>query len=70
VYSHILDEGRIRNAQLFEKEFYSKNKPKPDEMAEENVVPEQSEDLAKLIKLLSNPETVAIIKTLLGKNER
>ena len=70
VYSHILDEGRIRNAQLFENEFYSKNKPKPEETTEEKKVPEQAEDLTKLLKLLSNPKTATLLKTLLTTIEK
>lgn len=63
VYSHILDEDRRINAQRFEEEFYSKQNPEE--------VPESREELkadaegqALLLKLLSNPETAALLKSL------
>ena len=66
VYSHILDEGRVRNAQLIEGAFYSQNKPKTGDAADINETSGQRADLAKLIKLLNDPETAALLKTLLG----
>ena len=70
VYSHILDEGRIKNAQLFENAFYSKKKPKAEEAEESKKEAGQPEDLTKLIKLLSNPETAALLRALLGAAEK
>lgn len=67
VYSHILDEGRIKNAQLFEDAFYSRNKLKTESaVPESNHGTEVSAELMKLQKLLSNPETAALLKVLLS----
>ena len=52
VYSHILDNGRQNNAVLFQEAFYEKGAPS-DEIPQD-----------KLAKLLSNPEVVALLKTL------
>lgn len=64
-YSHILDEDRKNNAQLFEQAFYSgagndpaKQEPQPEEAA----APEQ--DTAQLLKLLQNPEMANLLKAL------
>ena len=58
VYSHILDEGRKHNAQLFEKAFYS-------EEAEDNTSPAGgSLDVSALQKLLENPEAAALLAAL------
>lgn len=61
VYSHILDEGRKHNAQLFEKEFYN-----PEAKAEDTPNP-SGIDSAVLQKLLSNPETAAFLAVLAQK---
>lgn len=58
VYSHILDEGRKHNAQLFEKAFYS-------EEAEDDTSPAGgSLDVSALQKLLENPEAAALLAAL------
>jgi Site-specific recombinase XerD len=58
LYSHILDDDRRQNAQLFEEAFYSgKGKANP------SPVPENT-DMDMLLKLLQNPEMAALIKTL------
>lgn len=58
VYSHILDEGRKHNAQLFEKAFYS-------EEAEDNTSPAGgSLDVSALQKLLANPKAAALLAAL------
>lgn len=58
VYSHILDEGRRHNAQLFEKAFYS-------EEAEDDTSPAGgSLDVSALQKLLANPEAAALLAAL------
>ena len=51
-YSHILDDGRQNNAALFQEAFYEKG-TSSDEIPQD-----------KLAKLLSNPEVVALLKTL------
>ena len=63
VYSHILDEGRKHNAQLFEKEFYN-----PEAKTEETPNP-SGIDPAVLQRLLSNPETAAFLAMLAQKME-
>ena len=62
VYSHILDEGRKHNAQLFEKEFYN-----PEAKTEDTPNP-SGIDPAVLQRLLSNPETAAFLAMLAQKN--
>lgn len=58
VYSHILDEGRKHNAQLFEKAFYS-------EETEDDTSPAGgSLDVSALQKLLANPEAAALLAAL------
>lgn len=69
VYSHILDDDRRNNAQLFEKAFYSGTGKDPEEPeAKEKTQPEISADTAAdattLLKLLQNPEMAALLKTL------
>ena len=66
VYSHILDDDRRQNAQLFEDAFYGgkgiEHKPEEAIQSEES----QTADLASLTKLLSNPETADILKQLMA----
>ncbi len=70
VYSHILDEGRTRNAELIEAEFYSgrkkeKQERKPDYLEEKaSETAEEVDDTAVLMKLLQKPEMAAMLKTL------
>ena len=58
LYSHILDDDRRQNAQLFEDAFYSGRNQQPQEPAPD------AADAALLMKLLQNPEMAALIKTL------
>jgi len=58
LYSHILDDDRRQNAQLFEEAFYT---GKPAVTA--SPTPENA-DAAMLMRLLQNPEMAALIKTL------
>ena len=74
VYSHILDDDRRNNAQLFEDAFYSgagkdPTKPEPTETAPQVPVDTiQTEttqsDAEMLLKLLRKPELAALLKTL------
>ncbi len=67
VYSHILDDGRKVNAELFEKEFYSgKGKRKKREAKQET---EQQSDVKTIMKLLGNPESAALLKQLIAAME-
>lgn len=58
LYSHILDDDRRQNAQLFEEAFYSVRGIETQESAPD------AADAALLMKLLQNPEMTALIKTL------
>ncbi len=66
VYSHILDDDRKANAQLFEDAFYSGKGTTPPRQTE--TVQAQpgagSVDAATLLKILTNPETAALLKVL------
>ena len=68
VYSHIMDEGRVRNARLFQEAFYSQEKSGDGvENGVDNCKPSvDTDDLIKLQRLLENPETAAVIKAFLG----
>ena len=70
VYSHILDENRVVNADLFEKAFYS-GKELPDRKVPEAepAIAEQG-DVGTIMKLLSNPESVELLKQLLAAMEK
>ena len=69
-YSHILDDDRKANAELFENAFYSgkvaateEEEAEPEEPAAEAAVP-AGVDPELLMKLLANPEMAALLKTL------
>lgn len=67
VYSHILDDDRRMNAQLFEEEFYSNRNFEGGE-ASDDASPDKGKepaDLAALAKLLTNPETADLLKQLM-----
>ena len=67
VYSHIIDEDRKKNAQLFEEAFYGKKDLDPQLHAQEEerkvAVPEGI-DPGVLAKVLANPETAALPASL------
>ena len=78
VYSHIIDEDRRRNAQLFEEAFYGKKNLTPKIDGGMNVansatlgnrqtleVPEGI-DAELLVKVLANPEMAALLSSLAG----
>lgn len=67
VYSHIIDEDRRRNAELFEEAFYEKKNLDP-KMREETTtqtadVPDDV-DAELLAKVLANPEMKALLASL------
>ena len=70
VYSHIIDEDRCINAQRFEDAFYSQAKaPEPaiqevEEKETGTTTPEN--DTAKILELLKNPETAALLKQIVS----
>lgn len=64
VYSHILDDDRKNNAQLFQDAFYEKKEApeaKPSISLPDGVSPET------LTKMLANPEIVALLGALAKK---
>jgi integrase len=67
VYSHILDEDRKRNAELFEEAFYGKKNLNPqmiDTGAEKMITVPDGVDVETLAKVLANPEMVALLSSL------
>lgn len=65
VYSHILDEDRQKNAELFEKAFYSgKGLPESDEQPDDTADKKPS-DAETLMRLLADPEKANLLKALL-----
>ena len=69
VYSHIIDEDRCINAQRLEEAFYSSKTPDPvedtePETADTAVTESDESDAAKILELLKNPETAALLKQL------
>lgn len=67
VYSHIIDEDRKRNAELFEEAFYGRKNlnPKMDKASDEKAVSlPEGLDAEALGKVLANPEMVALLTSL------
>ncbi len=67
VYSHIIDEDRRRNAELFEEAFYEKKNLDPkmrDETATQTVDVPEDVDAELLAKVLANPEMKALMASL------
>lgn len=66
VYSHILDDDRRKNAELFEEAFYEKNLDPQMHVQQENnnatVADEVDPEL--LAKVLANPEMRALLNSL------
>ena len=75
VYSHILDEDRKKNAQLFEEAFYKKKNLDPqlhDTQDGKMLSVPDGVDAELLAKVLTNPEMVALLTSLaktMKKNE-
>lgn len=66
VYSHIIDEDRRRNAQLFEEAFYGRKNLNPKMHEEERKTVELPADVDPelLAKVLTNPEMKALLVSL------
>lgn len=68
VYSHIIDEDRCLNAQKLEAAFYgTKENPEPAPLPKPQTaseVAEEDPDTLKILQLLQNPETAALLKQL------
>ena len=68
VYSHILDEGRRNNARLFEDAFYKGKGADPGvKSTDADIDAADGVDAELISKLLSNPETVQLLKALTKK---
>ena len=67
-YSHILDESRRNNVQLFEQAFYGGKGvqivPEPQDKAVEEQVQQAGLNSEVLLKIFSNPDMVAMLKML------
>ena len=67
VYSHILDDDRKKNAELFEEAFYEKKNLDPQmhpNTAQNTVAVPEGIDAELLAKVLSNPEMAALLSSL------
>ncbi len=67
VYSHILDDDRKKNAELFEEAFYEKKDLDPQmhpNTAQNTVAVPEGVDAELLAKVLSNPEMAALLSSL------
>ena len=64
VYSHIIDEDRMMNAQRFEETFYSPKKEDEGKEQAKAADSAQESDQELLMKLLAKPEMAALLKTL------
>lgn len=67
VYSHIIDEDRRRNAELFEEAFYEKKNLDPkmrEETTTQTVDVPDDVDAELLAKILANPEMKALLASL------
>lgn len=67
VYSHIIDDDRRRNAELFENAFYGKKNLDPsihEETQQGTIQVPDNVDPELLEKLLSNPEMLALLSSL------
>ena len=69
-YSHILDENRRINAELIEKAFYAGKGSEPDipsdckKTDEESTDEQETLDPTKLVKILSNPDVLNMLKVI------
>ena len=64
VYSHILDDDRQHNAELFEETFYSGKTEDKKGAAPGGVG--QSSDMEAIMRILKNPEAAKLLKSLLS----
>ena len=70
VYSHILDDDRRKNAELFEKAFYEKKELEPDihqKMPENTMQVPEGVDPELLGKVLADPEMTALLAAMASK---
>ena len=69
VYSHILDDDRKHNAELFEEAFYSGKGSEPEMHKPAKKEAGSADSMEMLGKLLSNPETAKLLKSLVSAME-
>ena len=62
VYSHILDDDRRKNAELFERNFYSGKETTGENSSDPGS--SGNSDMATLMRLFKNPETMDLLKQL------
>lgn len=65
-YSHIIDENRVHNAQIFEETFYQQKEPSTTKQAE--AISNAGIDPDVLNKVLQNPDLLALLQAL-SKNK-
>ena len=70
VYSHIIDEDRRKNAELFEEAFYGKKNLRPQmgdasgHQAANTITLPEGVDAEALTKVLGNPEMITLLTAL------
>ena len=70
VYSHIIDEDRRKNAELFEEAFYGKKNLRPQMgdaagyQAANTITLPEGVDAEVLVKVLDNPAMMALLNTI------
>lgn len=71
VYSHILDDDRRTNAQLFEDVFYNRKGTDPSALSNDRELEEQkSSDMDTLMRILGNPTTADLLKKLVKEMDK
>ena len=71
VYSHILDDDRRINAQLFEDKFYTGKGKDPDSVsAVQESGKQDPSDMETLARLLGDPKTADLLKQLVAAMDK
>ena len=71
VYSHILDDDRRINAQLFEDTFYTGKGKDPDAVpAASEAGKQEPSDIETLARLLGDPKTADLLKQLVAAMDK
>ena len=76
VYSHMIDEDRRKNAELFEEAFYGKKNLRPQmgdvagHQAANTITLPEGVDAEALSKVLGNPEMVALLSSFAKAMEK
>ena len=64
VYSHIIDDDRVRNAQRIEEAFYAKEEKKESVLDVNESDSTLESDMETLLRLLQKPEMLQVMKQL------